>query len=339
MPPLPSSLDSEALDLISNVERRQNDLLSFQIPRLRACQGPLSLQQTLAAELREDTEVLSRYIEELDVLVGDQRSEKARKELRGRVDAFRESLASLRRDSRAALLASKRAIDSQSRSNREELLRSSVLRETQTSNEKVADDVLMKANDNVTESLQRTIGLMQKELERSVLSTQLLETSTASLRSTSTTHDTLTNLMGTSKQLITALEKTDWVDRLVIISALVFFALVVLFILKQRIIDRGLRVAFWWTRFLPSTSSSERAILDGVEKGGANAIVASMSASAAAASSTLAAMVTNHVGAEEQSSDVDVLESDELLSEIPDTVTRTTGPVDTLAAGDVHVEL
>jgi protein transport protein SEC20 len=32
----------------------------------------------------------------------------------------------------------------------------------------------MKANRDVTEALQRTVGLMQKELERSVLSTQLL---------------------------------------------------------------------------------------------------------------------------------------------------------------------
>lgn len=32
----------------------------------------------------------------------------------------------------------------------------------------------MKANNDVTEALQRTIGLMQGELERSVLSTQLL---------------------------------------------------------------------------------------------------------------------------------------------------------------------
>jgi hypothetical protein len=34
----------------------------------------------------------------------------------------------------------------------------------------------MKANSDVTEALQRTIGLMQGELERSVLSTQMLGT-------------------------------------------------------------------------------------------------------------------------------------------------------------------
>ena len=78
------------------------------------------------------------------------------------------------------------------------------------------------------------------------------EASTASLKATSSTHDVLTGLLGTSKQLVTALEKADWLDRLLIFAALIFFALVILFILKQRIVDRGLRIAFWWTRFLPS---------------------------------------------------------------------------------------
>jgi protein transport protein SEC20 len=82
------------------------------------------------------------------------------------------------------------------------------------------------------------------------------ESSTASLKATSTTHDVLTGLLGASKQLVTALEKADWLDRLLIFAALAFFALVVLFILKQRIVDRGLRIAFWWTRFLPSRDRS-----------------------------------------------------------------------------------
>jgi hypothetical protein len=36
------------------------------------------------------------------------------------------------------------------------------------------DDALMKANDDVTGAPRRTIALMQGELERSVLSTQML---------------------------------------------------------------------------------------------------------------------------------------------------------------------
>lgn len=134
----------------------------------------------------------------------------------------------------------------------------------------------MKANNDVTEAMRRTLALMQGELERSVLSAQMLgtfdgafhscrlssprtESSTASLKSTADTHDVLTNFLGTSKQLITALEKTDWMDRLLILAALAFFLLVVLFILKQRIVDRGLRIAFFWTRFIPAMSGERAA--------------------------------------------------------------------------------
>lgn len=97
---------------------------------------------------------------------------------------------SIRRDSRAALLASKRAIDSQSKSQRDELLASSTTTEKRGANEKATyviglhhlrivlmlyrDDILMKTNEDVTEALRRTIGLMQGELERSVLSSQML---------------------------------------------------------------------------------------------------------------------------------------------------------------------
>ena len=100
---------------------------------------------------------------------------------------------------RTALLTSKRAIDAQSVSQREELLRSLAAREKQgpTSGEKTtcvydmlrssqqdahprlgvlthSEDALMKANHDVTDALRRTVGLMQNELERSVLSVQML---------------------------------------------------------------------------------------------------------------------------------------------------------------------
>ncbi|KAG6844313.1 hypothetical protein H0H87_007842, partial [Tephrocybe sp. NHM501043] len=241
---------------IPPAKRRQNDLVEFQVPRLRSCQGPLSLQQNLAAELREDIDSFAQHVEALQLSIGDQRGEQSRTELRKIVDELQNGLAQLRKDSRAALLSSKRAIDSQSRSRREELMSSSVVSEKVSMNEKV-EDALMKANDDVTDALRRTIDLMQGELERSVLSVQMLDESTASLRATSTTHDTLTNFMGTSKQLITALEKSDWIDRILIVSAFVFFLLVVLFIVKQRIVDRSLRLAFWWTRFLPNFSQDE----------------------------------------------------------------------------------
>jgi len=144
----------------------------------------------------------------------------------------------------------------------------------------------MKANSDVTDALRRTIALMQAELERSVLTTQMLDTSTSTLRSTSLQHDTLTTIMSTSKHLITALEKSDWLDRMLILSGFGFFLLVVLFIVKERLLDRGLRIAFWWTRFIPSFSDDE-ALLMSAEKGMASKVVQATSVVASLASSMI----------------------------------------------------
>ncbi|KAF9239858.1 Sec20-domain-containing protein [Melanogaster broomeanus] len=359
MPPIPTTFDTDASALLQAIERRQNDLSTFQLPRLRTCTAPLVTQQAWAAEVREDIERLAKQIEDLGVLVDDQRTESARKELRTRADEHLRVLEDLRKDSRAAVLASKRAIDAQSRSQREELLRSPAVREKKgSSNEKVTEDLVMKANNDVTEALQRTIGLMQKELERGVLSTQLLESSTSTLASTSDTHSALELVLGTSRQLVAALEQTDWLDRVVIVAALVFFALVVLFVLKQRILDRGVRIAFWWTRFLPSAGSWAGAgagaagpsvgdrlgVVMGAEKGAG--VLASVSASAAsvAASSTLAAVTalaaSQHQAGAVLSAETGTGTENVLLSTgTPESEPWTADPLATSTTLPEHVEL
>jgi len=179
------------------------------------------------------------------------------------VQGFYDDLKGIKSELRNALLVSKRNIDSRNASNREELFRSNVASdEKAVSGEKTAEDALMKVNNDVTEALQRTVNLMQGELERSVLSTQMLDASTATLRSTSNTYDTLDNILMTSKQLVTALEKADRIDKLLIMAGLVFFFLVVLFILKQRVIDRGIRMALFWTRFIPRRAKSIESVLE-----------------------------------------------------------------------------
>ncbi|TCD65729.1 hypothetical protein EIP91_002258 [Steccherinum ochraceum] len=282
MAPIPSLLPQQIHDAIANLTRKQKDIFDFQIPRLRKCTGPLVTQQQYAAELREDVDAFARSVDLLEVELDEIQGDRARKELKAVAGEFKEALARMRKESRGALLASKRTIDANKVSNREELLGSSAVREKQDLNEKVTEDALMEASNNVTEALQRTIALMQGELEKSVLSTQLLDASTASLKSTSTTHDVLDNLMVTSKHLITALEKSDWLDRMLIFAALFFFILIVLFILKQRLIDRSIRIAFFWTRFLPSSAKkvAKDKVLDAVEKGAGSELAASATVAA-----------------------------------------------------------
>ncbi|KAF9453589.1 Sec20-domain-containing protein [Macrolepiota fuliginosa MF-IS2] len=330
--------DDHTAAAIDAARRRIYDIHNLQIPRLRQCESSLADQHQLSSELREDMDNVGRLVEELAVAIEDQQGEKARRELEMAVNEMRDTLSQLRRDTRGALLASKRAIDSRNaRAVREELFQSAALKEKQNLNEKVTDDVLMKANDDVTETLRRTINLMQGELERSVLTTQMLNESTATLRATSQTHDTLNSLMLTSKQLITALEKADWLDRIVILSAFMFFVLVVLFILKQRFIDRGLRIALWWTRFipLPDLSRKQTNVLKAAEEGSAflsataTAVTSSLSSVVAATSSTLALSST--------AMQTDSISSPQSIA-APEAETNTPSPLPS-AIDSTHIEL
>ena len=63
MPPIPSTLDEETSNIIASLERRQKDLVDFQLPRLRSCTGPLTLQQQYAAEIRDDLDIFARQLE------------------------------------------------------------------------------------------------------------------------------------------------------------------------------------------------------------------------------------------------------------------------------------
>ncbi|KAL5498981.1 SEC20 [Sanghuangporus vaninii] len=252
MAPISQVIDDETKALIDNLQRRERDLAEFQIPRLRDCKGPLSLQQRLAAELKEDLDAFVKQVEILEIRAEDVPRKSERSSVQQLVDEFRKSSARIRKDMRAALLYSKKTIDLQAKSNREDLFAGAPpVSDLRNVEDKATDDALMKASNDVTEALRRTIGLMQSELERSVLSHQILEESTATLHRTSIQHDVLFAATHTSKQLITALERADWLDRLLVLAALAFFFLVVLFVLKQRILDRGFRLAFWWTQFLP----------------------------------------------------------------------------------------
>lgn len=63
MPPVASPLYTEAASTHEGLLRRFKDLSDYQIPRLRDCVGPLTLQQQYAAELREDVDALSKRLE------------------------------------------------------------------------------------------------------------------------------------------------------------------------------------------------------------------------------------------------------------------------------------
>ncbi|KAG8933069.1 hypothetical protein FRC02_000169 [Tulasnella sp. 418] len=155
---------------------RRDHLREYQLPRIRDCTGPLSLQQQFAGELREDIEFLATQTKALETLADDQETEKDRAKVLDWVEETNELIDQIRKDARAALLASKKKIDSLNKSYRDELLSPGVHATSSTPSEKGSlsgEDALMRANNDVTEALRRTTALMQQELERSVLTAQM----------------------------------------------------------------------------------------------------------------------------------------------------------------------
>ncbi|ESK85847.1 Sec20-domain-containing protein [Moniliophthora roreri MCA 2997] len=336
MPPIPPTFDADAQDLIASTSRLINDISEYQIPRLRDCKGPLSVQQQLANEVREDLDKLGRQIQELDVLVGDQQGERNRMMLKQVVEEKMEELNRLKKESRAALLASKRVIDSMNLSNREELLQSAAgKQQTVEGKGKSREDTLMEANNNVTEGLRRTIGLMQGELERSVLTVQMLESSTKTLHATSTAHDTLTFTMDTSKTLIAALAKSDWQDRALIIAGLVFFLCVVLLIVKERVLDRSIRLAFWWTRFIPDFSG-DKELLKMEEMLGATTVAASVSSVLSSAASEVTATLESLTATTSEDEPLQTMISEVLSSTLSGTSTDPESTPTSSTIDDTH---
>ncbi|WVW85711.1 hypothetical protein I302_107749 [Kwoniella bestiolae CBS 10118] len=245
--------------ILSSLPRRLNDLESFQLPRLHKCLGPLDLHKELVDEMRGDLEGI-RYNLELAKEMIYSLSPYEQNEAQQKIHELEQQYLSIKRSFRQAMLHSKRTILSrrsrvhelnEKSKSRYELDESRLVEGDEKGKGKArsaaefgmgGDDELQTKTNEVTVALRRTTELMQTELEKSVLSIQTLESSTQTLISTSNLYDRYTSLLDLSGQLVKAIERADFLDRIIIFSALAFFFLVVGFILKRRILDKTVGV-------------------------------------------------------------------------------------------------
>lgn len=267
IPPRPTNFsDPDVVNAIASLQQREAFLGSTVIPHLATLPPTTTLleQQRLAEDLREDLEDFGKRVEALEQLVEDLHTEKERIAGREVVQQWANTFAQMKRDARTAIISSKQAIDHHAKSRRDELLGSAVFTQEKREDEKT-EDALMRTTASLTDALRRTEARLKTELDRSMLSTQLLTSQTATLKQTSNAHGQLSSLLDTSKNLVTALEKTDWLDRLLILGALTVFLLTCAWIIKVRVFDRMIRLTFWWVKWLPSLKSDR--ILDELERG------------------------------------------------------------------------
>ncbi|KAF9578358.1 hypothetical protein BGW38_005880 [Lunasporangiospora selenospora] len=146
---------------------------------------------------------------------------------------------------RQAILTSKQNIDREAVSERELLLGGSKsakelqeLRRRGKSGD--TNEHLLNTSREQNESLNRTLQLMQQEVERTSHSAKLIDESSKTLQSTVKEYHTYDEVLKRGKNLISKLSQADWMDRLLIGFGLLLFSLVVLYILKKRVADRGI---------------------------------------------------------------------------------------------------
>ncbi|GAA5881028.1 hypothetical protein JCM3774_003073 [Rhodotorula dairenensis] len=254
-PPAPPSLPGDFQDAAAAIERRLADVEQYQVPQLAQCRGPLSFHNELATAIRHELAKARRDLDELKVEADDLDRAKERVAASHLIASIQQRIDSCTKAYRQAVVASKRQIDASAHLvAREELFASTSGRASPAPSGsgpgrgrspmpgQSADDALMQATSDVTEGLRRTLQLMQQEVDRSMTSNELLESQTQTMQLTSNQYSTLSSLMNTSKTLITTLERSNILDRLVLFGAFAFFAAVCAHIFKKRVIDRGVHV-------------------------------------------------------------------------------------------------
>jgi protein transport protein SEC20 len=112
-----------------------------------------------------------------------------------------------------------------------------------------------------------------------------LDESTKTLNLTQTLYDNYSSLLNTSGQLVKAIEKADWYDRLLIFAAFSFFLLVVGWVIKRRVLDKVAGGVWWWV------GGSWKLVMLGIGRGKSKG-VATVASSAVTSASTLASVVS-----------------------------------------------
>jgi len=288
MSELIGTLPPELKDLLNSIRASIEHVDSVQLRQL-STDRPTTQDSfnSITNQIKLELHRIDNNLDELEVLADECEEESTRTSALQIVADHRKDAVRLRSSFRTISLEAKRALSNTTlQSSRAELLAGA----TPKSRSSNTEEALMSASSDVTQSLRNTLDMMRQELDRSVMSTHLLEQQTATLQLTSDQYMTFGELMKTSRALISSLQRADLMDRILLSGALLFFILVCMYILKKRILDRG--VSLFSTIISPLTR------LGGRSPDGGNKMVVStngqddiLTAAAAAATATAIALI------------------------------------------------
>ncbi|KAG0237953.1 hypothetical protein BGW42_008053 [Actinomortierella wolfii] len=248
MPPIPPLLPRPVQVQMDALRKQYHELDSL-ITRLSTLSGsPLSVQQDLSRQAREEARAIELKIEDLKLLAEEQDRESDRNMILVMLERIETQFKQQQYALRQAILTSKQTIDKEAKSERELLLGGSksaselseLRRRGASGGKGPTAEYLLNTSKEHNESLSRTLKLMQQEVERTAHSAKVIDDSSRMLRSTVNEYQTYGEVLKRGKHLITKLSQADWTDRLLIGFGLLVFTLVVLYILKKRIADRGI---------------------------------------------------------------------------------------------------
>ncbi|RCH94669.1 hypothetical protein CU098_005119 [Rhizopus stolonifer] len=223
-----------------------------QIERLNQVDS-ITVQKEVAELIKSSIRCLEQDIQQL---AEEEDKEASKLAILNRVGEYENQLKQLQVNSRQAILRSKKRVDDQEKKNREALFGSrngkSFTEQYELKQRNVQrgkhDEALLRASSDVTEALKRTSTLMQQELEKSTISASMLAESSKTLSSTNMEYQNLGSLVHISKRVITQLEASDWLDRLLLLFGLLIFSSVVFYIVKKRTWDVGISWVSWLTQ-------------------------------------------------------------------------------------------
>ncbi|KAG0302254.1 Vesicle transport protein S20 [Linnemannia gamsii] len=217
MPPIQSVVPRH-VQVQMDALRKQYHGLEGLISRLNNLTGsPLAVQQELARSAREESKSIESKIEDLRLLADEQDRESDRALVVAMLEKIETQFKQQQQALRQAILSSKQTIDREAKSERELLLKGSM-------------------------SAIELSEIRRRGAARGSESEYMLNTNESSktLKATVGEYHAYDEVLKRGKGLITKLNQADWTDRLLIGFGLLVFSLVVMYILKKRIADRGI---------------------------------------------------------------------------------------------------
>lgn len=238
----PSLIIPDLVAVHTSFQRYSQDVINHQIPRLQTCTSA-SLLTDYEAEIISSIEGLKRQVNDLTFAIDEAESEAERREISHLAATSSQQLEEMRQSTRKALLSARRSIETARTAEARaglQLAADSAKERTGGRAGSSGEDKLMTASQDVTDALRRTVSLMSSELEKSAMSSQLLEESSQTISSLSYQYGSLTTLMSNSAKMIKTMEREDLIGKGMVAAAFLFFLSCVGYIVYVRLISKGI---------------------------------------------------------------------------------------------------